>query len=169
MNTKMNDKCRICFIDIHRTKGDIKNGLRIYCSLKCRGLGKRNRVHYKCEMCNKKTSAAACRYKKSENHFCSCLCRAKFKSRQAFESAVGFIDSNGYRVIHAKLEHRLIMEKILGRRLQKKESVHHKNGKRADNKPKNLELFISAHGPGQRLRDLRAYLRTIPKRLGGLK
>ena len=88
----------------------------------------------------------------------------------------GFIDKNGYRVITVDgvlksrqlLEHRYIMEKILGRKLRKGETVHHKNGKRADNRKSNLELFISAHGPGQRVRDIRAWLRTIPKRLGGL-
>lgn len=73
-------------------------------------------------------------------------------------SGAGSIDSNGYRRVSVsgrhKKEHRVVVERLLGRSLQSFEHVHHKNGVRHDNREENLELWTHYQPGGQRPVDL---------------
>jgi hypothetical protein len=75
----------------------------------------------------------------------------------------GFLDTNGYKRLPTagggnRLEHRMVMEQILGRPLEPFENIHHKNGIRHDNQPENLELWIWRQPQGQRVSDLVAFV-----------
>src|SRR3990167_4903977 len=102
-----------------------------------------------CFVCNKEFSVPKFRLKHGRGQTCSHRCRWKLHSqRQSGEGNAhwggGIAYHQGYRMIHkpnhpyAKgngyvFEHRLIVEKALGRYLWPKEVVHHINENKLDN------------------------------------
>ncbi|MBA3653278.1 MAG: HNH endonuclease [Actinobacteria bacterium] len=66
-------------------------------------------------------------------------------------------------------EHILVMEEMLGRYLTADETIHHRNGVRDDNRPKNLELWVKPQPSGVRVEDAIAWAWEILGRYDGLE
>lgn len=95
----------------------------------------------------------------------SCGCRLPTKGKK--NQKRNRLNKNGYRMVRVNKkdvpEHRVVMERMIGRPLSKRENVHHKNGIRDDNRPENLELWVKRQPQGQRVIDVVAYALEILK------
>lgn len=86
--------------------------------------------------------------------------------RPVQQRGLGYTHHSGYRYIGGKAEHRLVMERVLGRPLFEHEEVHHKNGVKTDNRPENLELWTRSQPRGQRLEDKIAWAKELLRQYG---
>lgn len=144
-----------------------------FCSRKCMNVRRRalGSVPTQCDQCRKKFLLIKYRFRMSKNHFCNHICMGLWNAKhRKGENAAKWrggriIGSGGYVFVFSPnhpdatksgyvREHRLVMEKMLERRLKPFENVHHINGKRTDNRPANLELWIMSQPAGQRVADI---------------
>lgn len=88
-----------------------------------------------------KKASALCVQKSRER------CLKTGKNHPAYKRGF-YINKAGYRMVlvgrwQYRLEHRLVMEQVLGRKLKRKEVVHHIDGDKLNNRPENLQLFAN--------------------------
>lgn len=86
-----------------------------------------------------------------KNNFCSPDCRARFYVGENNPNWNGgrYLAPNGYIRLLSKdercnfrYEHRVVMENHIGRRLKKREQIHHINGIKHDNRIENLLIVL---------------------------
>ena len=128
-----------------------------FCSMVCYGKDKRKRIKLFCVKCNKEFETIPAEIRKGRM-FCSKSCRASATQngsdshRWKGEKKINY---QGYVLIYKPKhpycnkdryiqEHRLIIEKHLGRYLHPFEVIHHKNRVKIDNRLENLEIITKS-------------------------
>ena len=106
-------------------------------------------------------------YKRMRKYGDPLITKMKYPDKRR-DRNTGWINPDGYMhiVLNGKTvrEHRAVMAEMLGRELLPGENVHHKNGVRTDNRPENLELWVTMQPSGQRPEDLADWAIEILKR-----
>lgn len=170
--TVLNFKCENCGIDVTRFKGH--ETPHVFCSRDCywksdfhaetvaAANAARNHSALETEPCGN-CGKSVSRYASSRGKalFCDRNCHNAFRRARQTRRITdhGYVimfvgrDYPGATKAGQVMEHRKIMQDILGRPLVKDENVHHINGVRTDNCPENLELWSHSQPKGQRVAD----------------
>jgi hypothetical protein len=165
------ERCSVTFA-IHGSQAKAyearKGAARRFCSAACYHAQQRIPTPtHECEHCHKVVARRRMAHGSFDytTKFCSKGCA---DAAQTYPD--GVIDKNGYRLRRVGEryvpEHRLVMEKMIGRPLLAQETVHHLNGVRLDNAPENLELWNKQHPSGQRVQDKISFSLSFLKQYG---
>lgn len=144
-------KTKIGTLHIKRKCPDCGNIEYIIVSEIRRYLTRWKNTKFRCKLCASKFN-----YSQGQDHY-------NWKGGRHLTSR---LDDRGYVLIHSPnhphknrgnyvFEHRLVMEKKIGRYLLPHETVHHINGDKTDNRKENLELWVGYHGSGIRASDIK--------------
>lgn len=139
--------CEWCNVSFKEKRSD---RITRFCSDKCYRSSKKDPDWGKTKTCENCHARFIIKPKRSKR-FCSHACSSKWIAKNRSSTKGYYITTNGYKLIYCPthpdvstqgyvMEHRLVMEKMIGRRLTKDEVVHHLNGIKLDNRPENLEL-----------------------------
>ena len=145
--------CRHCESSFSPNKrlGPNRMALVEFCSSACAAAARRKLNPIPCKQCRENFTPD-----NAKRIFCSRSCSSA--AHKGKRSVVG--KPARYKKTNGKLEHRTVMEGVIGRALVRGETVHHKNGLKQDNRPDNLELWFTPQPGGQRIPDLIDYLVT---------
>lgn len=142
-----------------------------YCSHECKNVASRVLKTTICQHCSSVFERPHGKLRAYCSRSCAASARKVGKVANYSESELTtrtpgkWRSTHGYEIVKIdgkmKQVHRIAMEQKIGRKLLPSERVHHINGVRDDNRPENLELWISKGSSkkdpaGQRLEDLKA-------------
>ena len=151
--------CANCSKVIYRNRYAHLKSKRLFCSKDCASAGKRAMtIGFLCKNCFKQDFFLASTLKRNPDsgRFCTIVCRTEFYRKypalHPCYTGAWYYDA-GYRVRNSSRsngkktiirEHRVVMEKYIGRKLSPNEHVHHLNGNKSDNGIRNLRILTAS-------------------------
>jgi len=173
---KKTSVCEYCGKTFTKRLCDKSNHAFRFCSRACCASSQSEsaRITHICEFCGKTFTRTMSRDSQTKYvNICSRICKEKWlglRKNPDYKNGECIIES-GYTVVNLPNKKiarkcRLVMEKHLGRKLLRSETVHHKNGIRTDDRIENLELWSHSHPGGQRIEDKIAWAKALLKRHG---
>lgn len=178
--------CEVCGKDFYRRPSMIRSNTR-FCSVACANVGQtKTPIEKVCQYCQK---AFSVKPSQSMRKYCSRQCDANAKQYTAIDRMHNGrhvrIDRKGYLWVweptHPKnfrgwvSEHRFLMEQQIGRYLETREHVHHKNDIKDDNRLDNLEILdikkhnsLTQHRAVAKRKSIKDELEEYRKRFGPL-
>lgn len=145
--------CSVCGKEFYRQASYIAQG-RHLCSRKCTNAWQaRNQIKKTCPQCSVEFSVRPCNAHVTHcSRACMVVSQTKrptgrmHNGRPVLQNHAGYLtvyepDHPAANVSGRILEHRWVVEQLLGRRLETTEQVHHINGEKDDNRPENLQIM----------------------------
>jgi len=123
----MEMQCAICSATVIRYPSTIKDA--VYCSMACVGISKRRGQSFECAKCGSSFYRRPAE-QDARNLYCSRDCYMADRDH-----------NKSYKKIGERHLHRIVAEKKLGRKLRPKEVVHHIDGNKRNNSPRNLAVL----------------------------
>ena len=121
-----------------------------YCSKKCADAGLRKGRQITCIICGAHRYFRPSYLSRMSGKLCSYRCWTKINHGKTAAAWKGgrILRSSGYWNVRIGkryvMEHRLVMEQLLGRKLRKNEVVHHRDHNRLNNHTSNLQLMTKS-------------------------
>src|SRR3990167_3572360 len=152
MRSQVPRRCAVCGSEFFATPADLARGSGRYCSRKCKGEGSRSPDTRRCGTCGEEFRAPPSR----EQVYCSPQCNPFHRKKEGeparpHSTNYGYVDYlwKGHPLANKSgtiMEHWIVFFQehhyanwvIRARKIGA--TLHHKNGKRNDNRPENLEL-----------------------------
>lgn len=133
-----------------------------FCSLQCQNRWQaRDQIKALCEVCGKEFVMRPSQAKLRTGRFCSPQCNGETKQVRPIgrmhNGKPALLTLQGYVKVWEPgepgnrsgwvLEHRMVLQKMLGRAMKREEHAHHKDGDKTNNDPSNLVVVgIREHG-----------------------
>ena len=141
--------CQYCGVAFLATPDNVARGWGQYCSIRHSVRARSPRVERQCTRCGKVFAVrASIAQRKGGGTYCSRQCQ--WPTTTTLRPGVRLTEQ-GYAAVRgrrpatgSRLEHRVVVARILGRPLPRKAVIHHVNGDRTDNRPQNLVVCENA-------------------------